>query len=220
MNSFKTIPLRHVGRVLLIATLLGLGASCSGEKPGGASAEEAPQASNASSNALSRARMASGEYVSVDGEVTAEVNGAKRTWYVTHKDQDGAIDSRSFWMNSAAQSASISIIAHLTHTTNLLGKGEIRISFIAPNVNEPGEGWTPKLGYYPAGLNSDWTSENDGAAEVNVLGIEQKGDTLKVTGTFSGVIKVAPEKADGLPPHMQTFNIEQGEFHVELPNRK
>jgi len=159
-------------------------------------------------------------FVSVDGEFTGSVNGAKRTWYVTHIKNGEENESASFWMDTAGRSVSVSMIGHTTHTTRLQGKGELRISFIVPKIETGVSAYTPELSYYPAGLNSDWSSQNQGSAAVVLTSIEATDDTLSMTGTFSGVVNVVDEKAADLPPHMQKFTIEDGQFNVRLPNRK
>lgn len=193
------------GKLLVVVAVLFLSACDSGTQP--AAPADAPQKSGEqpAAKAAPQARDS-------DGVISAKLDGAERSWYITSAEYDGKLMSQSDWSPLYASVTGVSLFGHTTPTTALSSTEALLVAF---SLQEAGGQWTasaPEITWLSGGLMNNHSSTYDGSAAVTIETAEFDGDQLTISGTFSGSLPFKSHKPGSETESKPTITIEDGRF--------
>jgi hypothetical protein len=203
-------PASREGRLFLcfgLCLVLGLSACDSGQDAG--SASDARTAQQPDSTSSAPAPGATGE---PDGLITANFNGTKRTWYITSSEREGHYMSQSDWSPSFASYASISLFGHTQSGSTFQSAEAIMIGFTLQGRGENPSVSEPSITYLSGGIMNNHSSSHGGEASVEVNNAEFEGDTLKISGTFSGTLPFKSLAGSSTAPGDEVITVKDGTF--------
>lgn len=192
-------------KVLVVFAVLFLSACDSGTQP--AATAEAPP-----SPGEQPAKQAAPQARDADGLISATLDGAERTWYITSADYDGKLMSQSDWSPLYGSVTGVSLFGHTTPTTALSSNEALLVAF---SLVEADGQWTasdPEITWLSGGLMNNHSSTYDGSAEVTIESAEFDGDQLTISGTFSGSLPFKSHKPGGETAAAAPVSIEDGRF--------
>lgn len=198
--------LSNLGNLLVALTVLFLSACDSSTEPAApAEALQSPGEQQPAAKAAPQARDS-------DGVISAKLDGAERTWYITSAEYDGQLMSQSDWSPLYASVTGVSLFGHSTATTALSSTEALLVAF---SLHEAGGQWTasePEITWLSGGLMNNHSSSYDGSAEVTIEAAEFDGDRLILSGTFSGSLPFRSHKPGSETEPAATITIEDGRF--------
>ena len=207
MNSTDRFSARLSGltNLLVFMAALFLSACDSGTEP-------AASATGLQSPGEQPATKAAPKASDADGVISAKLDGAERTWYITSAEHDGQLMSQSDWSPLYAAVTGVSLFGHTTSTTAFSSNEALLIEF---SLQEVGGQWTtanPEITWLSGGLTNNHSSTYDGSAAVSIEAAEFDGDRLSLAGTFSGSLPFKSHKPGGETEAVATITIEDGRF--------
>ena len=152
--------------------------------------------------------------VEVLGEISAELNGESRTWYVTREYKYGRWTSESD--QNFRGTGTVFITGHVGADS---ASNPVDLLVITASVNDSGDGpitQTAKIMFAGQELwKGRYGSEYGGEAVVTFDTIRNSGGETRLTGTFSG--KLPYKDSSSAEPDVNNFvTLESGEFNVNL----
>jgi hypothetical protein len=207
MNSNDRFSARLNGpsKLLVVFAMLFLGACDSGT-------ETAATAEAIQSPGAQPAKQAAPQARDSDGVISARLDGADRTWYITSAEYDGELMSQSDWSPLYASVTGVTLFGHTTPTTALSSTEALLVAF---SLVEAGGQWAasePEITYLSGGLMNNHSSDFDGSAAVSIETAEFDGEHLTLSGTFSGSLPFRSHKPGGETASAPTITIEDGRF--------
>lgn len=203
-------PASPEGRLFLcIGLCLGLGLSACDSGQDAGSASDARTAQQPDSTSSGPAPGAAGE---ADGMITASFNGTKRTWYITSSERDGFYMSQSDWSPSFASHASISLFGHTQSGSTFQSAEAILIGFTLQGSGDDLSVSEPSITYLSGGMMNNHSTSHGGEASIDVDKAEFEGDTLKISGTFSGTLPFKSLDGSTKAPGDEVITVEGGTF--------
>ena len=198
------------GRLFLcigLCLVLGLSACDSGQDAGSASdASTTQQPDNPGSGP---APGAAGE---ADGMITANFNGTQRSWYITSSERDGFYMSQSDWSPSFTSHASISLFGHTQSGSTFQSAEALMIGFTLQGSGDDPSVSEPSITYLSGGIMNNHSTSHGGEATVVVDKADFEGDTLKISGTFSGTLPFKSLDGSTKAPGDEIITVEDGTF--------
>lgn len=198
------------GRLYLcIGLCLGLGLSAcdSGQDAGSASDARTTQQpdSSGSGPAPDAVREA-------DGVITASFNGSKRTWYITSSERDGFYMSQSDWSPLFTSHAGVSLFGHTQSGSPFQSAEAIMIGFTLQGSGDNPSVSEPSITYLSGGIMHNHSTSHGGQATVAVDKASFEGDTLKISGTFSGTLPFKSMDGSATAAGDEIITVEDGTF--------
>ena len=171
--------------------------------------EEGSDATNASAPATN-------PNITMDGTITAMLDGEERTWYVTSGTMQGQFVSQSDFRDMGMIGTSVTILGHATSNTVIGSKEAIIMTFTVHNKDSAPRVERPEIAYLSGGMMKRHTTDDGGAAELTVTSASVDGELLNIAGTFSGSLVYST--FDGSPPEngKQTMTLSDGTFDVKV----
>lgn len=204
-NDQSFARMRGPGKLLVAVAVLLLSACDSGTHP--AATAEAPQ-----SPGEQAAKQAAPQAGDSDGVISATLDGAERSWYITSAEYDGKLMSQSDWSPLYASVTGVSLFGHTTPNTALSSNEALLVAF---SLVEADGQWTAsdaEITWLSGGLMNNHSSTYDGSAAVTVESAEFDGDQLTISGTFSGSLPFKSHKPGGEAAAAASVSIEDGRF--------
>lgn len=194
--------LRGPGKLLVAVAVLFLSACDGGTQPSDTAQAPGEQP----------AKKAAPQARDADGVISARLDGAERTWYITSADYDGKLMSQSDWSPLYGSVTGVSLFGHTTPTTALSSTEALLVAF---SLVEADGQWTasdPEITWLSGGLMNNHSSTYDGSAAVTIESAEFDGDRLTISGTFSGSLPFKSHKPGGETAAAAPVSIEDGRF--------
>lgn len=152
-----------------------------------------------------------GETVTV-GEITATLDGAERTWFLTEAEitSDGATEimSQSDFSGDASW-ADVSLFGHTTPDTIMNSTEGLAISFASSG---PGEADGVEIRFLTEGMFKGYVAEGENGARVTVDSLAAEGEGLRISGTFAATLGYSD--TSGGPVDMTNTRAIEGSFDV------
>lgn len=206
MNSNdRSVARRTPGKLLVVVAVLFLSACDSGTQP-------AAPAGALQESSEQPATKAAPQVRDSDGVISAKLDGAERSWYITSAEYDGQLMSQSDWSPLYASVTGVSLFGHTTPTTALSSTEALLVAF---SLHDEGGQWTatgPEITWLSGGLMNNHSSSYDGRAAVTIEAAEFDGDLLTISGTFSGSLPFKSHKPGGETASAAAVTIEDGRF--------
>lgn len=212
MMIFKSNTTSMKPRLLMAALLFAtamLTACGPGEDPG-AGPESAAPATDETARGTPSETNGSGE--EPDGVITATFNGTERTWYITSAERGGQYISQSDWSSLFADQSNVSIMGHVSSSWPFQSREAIMIGFTLQGTGENPSVGDASITYLSGGITNNHSSSHDGNANISVTTASIDGDTLTISGSFSGTLPFKSMSGDADVESTETIVVENGTF--------
>lgn len=211
-SSSTSMKLRLLVAALLFATAMLT--ACGPGEDSGADPESAADATDERARESPSETNGSGE--EPDGVITATFNGTERTWYITSAERSGQFVSQSDWSSYSASHSGVSIMGHVSPSWPFRSAEAIMIGFTLQGTGENPSVGDPSITYLSGGITNNHSSDHDGNANISVTSASIDGETLTISGNFSGMLPFKSMSGDADVESTETIVVENGTFEGEV----
>lgn len=153
---------------------------------------------------------------SVDGTMTAALDGKQRTWYITSGDVDGQTTSQSRWESIGTNSIAVTLFGH-TSPGSLVGSQEaVMIDFTIWNPDEEPRAAGSDITFVSGSLTKNHNSGAGGTSFVEVTSVAIEAKRLNLVGSFHGTLVFRNWTGGTSPADPGPVSLENGRIDASI----